>query len=36
MFRDATSEKHNFFVVNYTNDKENMYLDSNFDKLTLS
>jgi hypothetical protein len=35
MFRDATAEKHTFFVVNYTNDKESMYLDSNFDKVTL-
>lgn len=33
MFRDATAEKHTFFVVNYTNNKENMYLDSNFDTL---
>jgi hypothetical protein len=33
MFRDATDEKHTFFVVNYTNDKNSMYQDSNFDKL---
>jgi hypothetical protein len=34
MFRDATDEKHTFFVVNYTNDKNSMYQDSNFDKLS--
>lgn len=33
MFRDATDEKHTFFVVNYTNDKNSMYQDCNFDKL---
>lgn len=36
MFRDATDEKHTFFVVNYTNDKNNMYQDCNFDTLTTS
>jgi hypothetical protein len=29
MFRDATKEKHSFFVVNYTNG-EDLYQDSNF------
>jgi hypothetical protein len=30
MFKDATKEKHSFFVVNYTNGT-NLYQDSNFD-----
>lgn len=31
MFRDSLKEKHSFFVVNYTNPKEHMYQDKNFD-----
>lgn len=31
MFRNAQKDKHAFFVVNYTNPKEHMYQDKNFD-----
>jgi hypothetical protein len=31
MFRKALEDKHAFFVVNYTNPKEQRYLDKNFD-----
>jgi hypothetical protein len=31
MFRKAMNEKHSFLVVNYTNPKEQRYLDENFD-----
>lgn len=31
MFRKALEEKHSFLVVNYTNPREEMYLDKNFD-----
>jgi hypothetical protein len=34
MFRDATKEKHSFFVVNYTNG-EDLYQDSNFNFIKL-
>jgi hypothetical protein len=30
MFRRATDEKHSFFVINYTNDKEERYQDAHF------
>lgn len=33
MFRDALKEKHAFFVVNYTNPKEDRYQDKNFDTI---
>jgi hypothetical protein len=29
-FREVTAEKHSFMVVNFTNDKEYMYMDSKF------
>lgn len=31
MFRNVMNEKHSFLVVNYTNPKEQRYLDKNFD-----
>jgi hypothetical protein len=31
MFRNVMNEKHSFLVVNYTNSKEQRYLDKNFD-----
>lgn len=31
MFREALKEKHSFFVVNYTNPREERYQDKNFD-----
>ena len=31
MFRKATDEKHSFFVINYTNEKEDRYQNANFD-----
>jgi len=33
MFRKATEKKHSFMVVNYTNDHDERFLDSNFQKL---
>ena len=33
MFRQATDEKHSFFVINYTNDKEERYQDAGFNVL---
>lgn len=35
MYKKATDKKHSFFVINYTNDKEDRYLDSNFEKIEL-
>jgi len=32
-FREITSEKHSFFVVNFTNDKDEMYLNKNFEPI---
>ena len=34
MFREATGEKHSFFVVNYTNPKDEMYQNSEFEIIT--
>lgn len=34
-FRENTKEKHSFFVVNYSNDIENRYLDSNFQPIKI-
>jgi hypothetical protein len=31
MFRNVMNEKHSFLVINYTNPKEQRYLDKNFD-----
>ena len=33
-FRNATSKKYSFMVVNYSNDPDERFLDSNFQKLT--
>ena len=33
-FRRATAKKHSFMVVNYSNDPDERFLDSNFQKLT--
>jgi hypothetical protein len=33
MFRDATIERHDFLVVNYTNPKDEIYLNSKFEKI---
>lgn len=33
MFREATKEKHSFLVVNYTNERDDRYQDSNFKSL---
>jgi len=33
MFRDATNEKHTFFIINYTNDKHERYQNSTFDTI---
>jgi hypothetical protein len=35
LYTRATHDKHSFFVINYTNDKENRYLNSNFEKIDL-
>jgi len=35
MYKKATEKKHSFFVINYTNDKEDRYLDSNFENIKL-
>ena len=35
MYKKATDKKHSFFVINYTNDKQDRYLDSNFEKIEL-
>ena len=35
MFRDATSEKHSFLAINYTNPKNEMYQDSNFNVIKI-
>ena len=32
-FRESTSEKHSFFVVNFSNDKDEMYLNKNFEPI---
>lgn len=34
-FRETTKEKHSFFVVNFTNNFENMYLDKNFEPINM-
>ena len=34
-FRESTKEKNSFFVVNYSNDIENRYLDSNFQPIKI-
>jgi hypothetical protein len=34
MFRNVMNEKHSFLVVNYTNPKEQRYLDKNFDVIS--
>jgi hypothetical protein len=36
MFRDSMQEKHDFFVVNYSNPKEQMYLNSSFEPIPYS
>lgn len=33
MFRDATKEKHSFLVINYSNDKEERFLNQNFENI---
>ena len=35
MYKKATDKKHSFFVINYTNDKQDRYLDSNFEKIEI-
>ena len=35
MYKKATEKKHSFFVINYTNDKEDRYLDGNFENIKL-
>lgn len=34
-YRDATKEKHSFFVVNYSNDRDKRYMDKNFKVINL-
>ena len=36
MFRKVTNKKHSFIVINYSNETENRYLDSNFMPIDLS
>jgi len=36
IFRDSTYEKHNFFCINYTNDKESLYQDTNFNPIKIN
>ena len=35
MYKKATDKKHSFFVINYTNDKQDRYLDSNFERIEI-
>ena len=35
MFRKITNKPHSFFVVNYSNPHESMYMDSNFEPITI-
>ena len=35
LYKKATDKKHSFFVINYTNDKEDRYLDSNFERIEI-
>ena len=35
LFRDTMKEKHSFFVVNYTNGKENRYMDEEFNVVNM-
>jgi hypothetical protein len=35
MFRTATEQPHSFLVINYSNDKKEMYQDSNFDPIEI-
>ena len=30
LFRDTTKKKHSYFVINYSNDTQDIYMDSNF------
>lgn len=34
-FRNTCKEKHSFFIVNFSNDREEMYLDSNFKPIVM-
>ena len=36
MFRDNVKEKRDFIVVNYSNKKDEMYLDKNFNPIDTS
>ena len=36
MFRDVTNDKHSFLAINYSNDADERYLDSNLNPIDVN